>query len=284
MDVVVETVARINGELSGAEDGEAVLESLRQLQTVQMTFAALEATKVARAVNALRKSASSEEAREVAAALYWAWKALALDHLRSVRNNKAPPVKARRAAGSSAGRGKAKVARTTSSADTATLRKQRSEAPSKTEQRPVVARQRVVGKNTAAARPKPAPASKPSTSGSTSTAASAAANTAANKRVAPPSVAPTRKANMPAQPQKPTSGSSVAGKRKEAPTSFDEASLERAKRRLRERYQEAMAVKEKRTIQVINAPGKSKAQQRPVVVGRHQVQCTPAAGTEKQMC
>jgi len=88
-DAVLETVARIGGKLASEEGGEAVVvESLRELQDVHMTFEALEATKIGRAVNALRKSAPSEEARQLAAALYKRWKALANERFRSSR---APP-------------------------------------------------------------------------------------------------------------------------------------------------------------------------------------------------
>ncbi|CAN6250884.1 unnamed protein product [Urochloa humidicola] len=79
-DDVLEKVARINGKLASEKDGEAVLESLRQLQALPMTFEALETTKIGRAVNALRKSAPSDQARGLAAALYRAWKSLADEH------------------------------------------------------------------------------------------------------------------------------------------------------------------------------------------------------------
>ncbi|KAL6854284.1 hypothetical protein ACP4OV_019187 [Aristida adscensionis] len=83
---VVKKVARIKHHLASIEnDGGAVLESLRQLQAVPMTFPALEATKIGWDVNALRKNASSEEARELAGALYRSWKALADKHFRSTR-------------------------------------------------------------------------------------------------------------------------------------------------------------------------------------------------------
>jgi hypothetical protein len=78
---VVERVAKLNAKLASEEGGdESVLKSLRQLQSVRMTFEALEATKVGRAVNALRKSAPSEQARHLAAELYRRWKALADEH------------------------------------------------------------------------------------------------------------------------------------------------------------------------------------------------------------
>jgi hypothetical protein len=88
-DDVLETVARIGSKLASEEGGETVVvESLRELQGVHITFEALEATKIGRAVNALRKSAPSEEARQLAAALYKGWKALANERFRSSR---APP-------------------------------------------------------------------------------------------------------------------------------------------------------------------------------------------------
>ncbi|CAO2037776.1 unnamed protein product [Urochloa humidicola] len=79
-DDVLKKVARINGKLASEKDGEAVLDSLRQLQALPMTFEALETTKIGRAVNALRKSAPSDQARGLAAALYRAWKSLTDEH------------------------------------------------------------------------------------------------------------------------------------------------------------------------------------------------------------
>jgi hypothetical protein len=77
-DGVLDTVASIHSKLTGENgDDEAVLESLRQLQALPMTFRVLEATRIGRAVNALRKSASSELARKLASALYRSWKDLA---------------------------------------------------------------------------------------------------------------------------------------------------------------------------------------------------------------
>ncbi|XP_004964223.1 transcription elongation factor A protein 1 [Setaria italica] len=82
---VVKRVAKLNANLVSEEGGEAVLQSLRQLQGVRMTFEALEATKVGRAVNALRKSAPSAQARQLAAELYRRWKALADEHFATRR-------------------------------------------------------------------------------------------------------------------------------------------------------------------------------------------------------
>ncbi|KXG22969.1 hypothetical protein SORBI_3008G036200, partial [Sorghum bicolor] len=85
---VLETVARICGKLASEDDDggdqAVVVESLRELQDVHMTFEALEATKIGRAVNTLRKSAASEQARRLAAALYTGWKALADERFRSI--------------------------------------------------------------------------------------------------------------------------------------------------------------------------------------------------------
>ncbi|CAL5049767.1 unnamed protein product [Urochloa decumbens] len=87
---ILEKVTRINGELACERGNEAVLESLRQLQAVPMTFEALEATKVGHAVNALRKSAPSEQVCGLAAALYRSWKALADEHFAAQQAMTAP--------------------------------------------------------------------------------------------------------------------------------------------------------------------------------------------------
>ncbi|RLN41246.1 transcription elongation factor A protein 1-like [Panicum miliaceum] len=73
---VLKKVARMNSKLVSEKDSKAVIESLRQLQAMPMTFEVLETTKIGRAINAL-KSAPSEKARELAAALYKGWRALA---------------------------------------------------------------------------------------------------------------------------------------------------------------------------------------------------------------
>ena len=87
-DDVLETVARICGKLASEDDDggdqAVVVESLRELQDVHMTFEALEATKIGRAVNTLRKSSPSEQARRLAAALYTGWKALADERFKTI--------------------------------------------------------------------------------------------------------------------------------------------------------------------------------------------------------
>jgi hypothetical protein len=83
---VREQVARINSVLVGeAVSDEAVIESLRALKAVPMTFETLEATKIGRAVGGLRKHAS-EQVRQLAVILYRSWKAVADEHLRSSQN------------------------------------------------------------------------------------------------------------------------------------------------------------------------------------------------------
>ncbi|KAL6626435.1 hypothetical protein ACP70R_030161 [Stipagrostis hirtigluma subsp. patula] len=90
---VLESVARIKSQLAAAEeDGGTTLELLRQLQAVPMTYEVLDATKIGWEVNALRKKAPSEQARELAAALYRQWKALADEHFRSTRKQQQPPA------------------------------------------------------------------------------------------------------------------------------------------------------------------------------------------------
>jgi hypothetical protein len=184
-DGVLDTVASIHSKLTGENgDDEAVLESLRQLQALPMTFRVLEATRIGRAVNALRKSASSELARKLASALYRSWKDLAEEPAaapsdiseqkleaaaspetrpkaatKSVRRSL--PTKATPPSGPSPSACKRKEGSPTSSRDMETVKKQRSTQPSdgtrKAEQPDATIRQR------AAAVPKPAPASsKPS--------------------------------------------------------------------------------------------------------------------------
>jgi hypothetical protein len=89
-DVLVK-IARIDNKLVSEKESEAVLDSLLQLQAMPMTFEALgsETTKIGQAINALRKTAPSEKAREVAAALYKGWRALADEHF-VVRQATAP--------------------------------------------------------------------------------------------------------------------------------------------------------------------------------------------------
>jgi hypothetical protein len=84
-----EQVARINSLLvGGAMSEDAVIESLRALKAVRMTFETLEATKIGRAVGVLRKHAS-EQVRQLAISLYKSWKAMADEHFRSSRNTSA---------------------------------------------------------------------------------------------------------------------------------------------------------------------------------------------------
>jgi hypothetical protein len=87
---VREQVARINSVLVGeAVSDEAVIESLRALKAVPMTFETLEATKIGHAVGGLRKHAS-EQVRQLAVILYRSWKAVADEHLRSCRDASVP--------------------------------------------------------------------------------------------------------------------------------------------------------------------------------------------------
>ncbi|KAL6640197.1 hypothetical protein ACP70R_022046 [Stipagrostis hirtigluma subsp. patula] len=92
---VLQRVARIQTQLAAAEkDSGTTLELLRRLQTVPMTFEALEVTKIGWAVNTLRKNASSEQAREMAAELYSRWKALADEHFWSTMAKRPPAAPA----------------------------------------------------------------------------------------------------------------------------------------------------------------------------------------------
>ncbi|KAK3161521.1 hypothetical protein QOZ80_1BG0078150 [Eleusine coracana subsp. coracana] len=281
---VIDTVASINSKLLA---GEAVLESLRQLQAVPMTFHVLDATKVGRTVNALRKSAPSEQARELAAKVYRRWRALADEHLRSSRyqapvspptddvvsEQKPPPTaspvvappnpkalaaaaksvrwslpsKAKPPSSSSACRRK-EAATPTSTRDVATVKKQRSAQPSGATRK--AEQPDAAIRQRVAAVPKPAPASKP--------------KGGSDKKASLPATA---KLPAAAPPKSNGSGSS-ARKRKEAPTTtagIDEARFAMVKRRLQERYKAAADAKEKRRIQVINEPGK--ATQRNVSLG-----------------
>uniref|UniRef100_A0A0E0EWM0 TFIIS N-terminal domain-containing protein n=1 Tax=Oryza meridionalis TaxID=40149 RepID=A0A0E0EWM0_9ORYZ len=67
-----------------------VVELLRALQTVTMTFQTLEASKIGKTISGLRKH-SSEQVRNLATALYKNWKALVDEHL--TRKPPAPPTK-----------------------------------------------------------------------------------------------------------------------------------------------------------------------------------------------
>uniref|UniRef100_A0A0E0QXK7 TFIIS N-terminal domain-containing protein n=1 Tax=Oryza rufipogon TaxID=4529 RepID=A0A0E0QXK7_ORYRU len=161
---------------SDSSSSEAVVELLRALQAVLMTFETLEASKIGKAISGLRKH-SSEQVRDLAAALYKSWKALVDEHL--TRKPPAPPTKTASALGAADHANKA---------------------------------------NTAAPR-----------------------KAACNKRKEAPALAP----------------------------EMDEAKLEAARKKLRERYRDEETAKKQRKIQVIDAPGK--ARERPAVVERRGV-------------
>jgi hypothetical protein len=75
---VVATVERISRRLAARkQDNQAVVDLIRELQAVPMTYEALEATMIGRTVNGLRKTAPSALARLLADTLYRQWKALA---------------------------------------------------------------------------------------------------------------------------------------------------------------------------------------------------------------
>uniref|UniRef100_A0A0E0B910 TFIIS N-terminal domain-containing protein n=1 Tax=Oryza glumipatula TaxID=40148 RepID=A0A0E0B910_9ORYZ len=92
-----EEVERIKSKLEIGEDGrptsdsseKTVVELLRALQTVTMTFQTLEASKIGKTISGLRKH-SSEQVRDLAAALYKNWKALVDEHL--TRKANTPPA------------------------------------------------------------------------------------------------------------------------------------------------------------------------------------------------
>ncbi|XP_040384441.1 probable mediator of RNA polymerase II transcription subunit 26c [Oryza brachyantha] len=89
---------RIRSELASNSSEEAVVELLRALQDVPMTFQTLEATNIGKTISGLRKH-SSEQVRDLAAALYKNWKALVNNHLSSSSSSKQPvPIKANVAA------------------------------------------------------------------------------------------------------------------------------------------------------------------------------------------
>ncbi|CAO2185947.1 unnamed protein product [Urochloa humidicola] len=312
---ILKKVARINAELTSQKGSEAVLESLQQLQAVPMTFEALEATKVGRAVNALRKSAPSEQARELAAALYRSWKALADEHF-AARKMMAPadaaptgdtaasadeaPKVDRTIVRSSPIKAKPQSAELKSSItgsrqvttpkpsieeaklETAVVKKQRSIriVVKKAEKRPAVTQHCTLLQT--AVTPDPTPVSKsnsrPSGSNqksSASTETTSHQGPAVVKRVSPMISVASLTKGKPPAMLPKPSGSGAC-KRKEAPTmAFDEARLVRAKMRLHEGYKEASTVKEKRKIQIIAAPGKGRPHP-------SQVRCTAAGGTGKR--
>jgi hypothetical protein len=74
---VLATVARIDRRLAREKDNDVVVELIRELQAVDMTYEVLEATKIGHTVNALRKSAPTALARLLADTLYRQWKVLA---------------------------------------------------------------------------------------------------------------------------------------------------------------------------------------------------------------
>uniref|UniRef100_A0A0E0M619 TFIIS N-terminal domain-containing protein n=1 Tax=Oryza punctata TaxID=4537 RepID=A0A0E0M619_ORYPU len=226
------------GRTSSDSSEDAVADLLRDLQAVPMTFETLEATKIGKTVSGLRKH-SSEKVRGLAAALYKNWKALVDEHLSRSNSNKPPAP--------------AKTASADGAADHAKA-------------------------NTASAH-KPAPAAAPTKTASAFTAADhAKKNTSAADKPAP-AAAPTKnaaadhskKANMAAADKPATKAAPktiASNKRKEAPAQ-EEAKLEAARKKLRERYKEEEASKKQRKIQMINTPGDAK--QRPVVVERRRV-------------
>uniref|UniRef100_K3ZDU9 TFIIS N-terminal domain-containing protein n=1 Tax=Setaria italica TaxID=4555 RepID=K3ZDU9_SETIT len=232
---VVKRVAKLNANLVSEEGGEAVLQSLRQLQGVRMTFEALEATKVGRAVNALRKSAPSAQARQLAAELYRRWKALADEHFATRRA---------RAAG-----GAPKVD------DGSVASPWRKAMPPPA----IVKKQRIIRLVVKNSRPPSGGSNQQSSAASTATVSHQGPASVA-KRVSPATSAAslTKAAKPPPPTALPKPSGSGACKRKEAPpAASDEARLARAKVRLHEGYKEASTVKEKRKIQVIAAaPGK----------------------------
>ncbi|AQK39281.1 hypothetical protein ZEAMMB73_Zm00001d023412 [Zea mays] len=75
---VVATVERISRRLARKQaDNQAVVDLIRELEALPMTYEALEATMIGRTVNGLRKTAPSALARLLADTLYRQWKALA---------------------------------------------------------------------------------------------------------------------------------------------------------------------------------------------------------------
>ncbi|EAZ15480.1 hypothetical protein OsJ_30893 [Oryza sativa Japonica Group] len=172
------------GGTSADSSEDAVVDLLRDLQAVPMTFETLEASKISKTISGLRKHSSSEKVRRLAAALYKSWKAIVDEHLS--RSSSKPPT------------------------------------PTKTASAPAAADH------------------------------AKKANTAAAGHVKTPAAAPK---------------TAACSKRKEAPAppEMDEAKLEAARKKLRERYTEEETAKRQRKIQIINnAPGKAK--QRPAVV------------------
>ncbi|KAF0930946.1 hypothetical protein E2562_038265 [Oryza meyeriana var. granulata] len=192
----IEEAEGIKSKPEGGEDGgrpssspseEAVVELLRALQAVPMTFQTLEATMIGKTISGLRKH-SSEQVCDLAAALYKNWKALVNEHLARSSSSKPP-------------------------------------APTKTASALAAVHQAKKANTAAAHRPVPAAAPK---------------TTACNKR-----------------------------KDETTLPDMDEAKLDAARKKLKERYREVETAKTQRKIQMINAPGK--ARQLPVVVERQRV-------------
>jgi hypothetical protein len=246
-----------------------------------MTFEALEATKVGRAVNALRKSAPSEQARHLAAELYRRWKALADEHFAARQRARAAaaaaapkvvvdgsvvarppplPVEAKEkmqqqpAAGAAANGSTSAAVAEVVAMPPAVVKKQRNilrlviKKPSggngSNIRQPSAA---VSQATTASHQGRPAVASKCVSQATKSTAS------LAKQQAKPPS-----KTVLITKLPPPTAVTKPSGpgacKRKGAPAAgMDEARLAKAKKKLREGYKEASTAKEKRKIQVIEA-------------------------------
>uniref|UniRef100_A0A0E0M6J7 TFIIS N-terminal domain-containing protein n=1 Tax=Oryza punctata TaxID=4537 RepID=A0A0E0M6J7_ORYPU len=77
---LVAVVGEDGGNPRSDSSVEAVIELLRALQALPMPFETLEASKIGKTISGLRKH-SSEQVRDLAAALYKNWKALVDEHL-----------------------------------------------------------------------------------------------------------------------------------------------------------------------------------------------------------
>uniref|UniRef100_J3N1C1 TFIIS N-terminal domain-containing protein n=1 Tax=Oryza brachyantha TaxID=4533 RepID=J3N1C1_ORYBR len=137
-----EVVERIKSKLEVREEGggrpgsdsseDAVVELLRELQSVPMTFQTLEATNIGKTISGLRKH-SSEQVRDLATALYKNWKALVNEHLSSSK----PPVPNKTASAPAADHVNVNAAASTKPAReavTKTPRNKRKEAPPEMEE------------------------------------------------------------------------------------------------------------------------------------------------------
>jgi hypothetical protein len=251
-----------------------------------MTFEALEATKVGRAVNALRKSAPSEQARHLAAELYRRWKALADEHFATRQRARVaaaaaeaaapkvvvdgsdiarpppPPVEAKEkmqqqpAAGAAANGSTSAAVAEAAMMPPAVVKKQRNilrlviKKPSGGNGSNVRQPSAVSHATTATAshQGRPAVASK-----RVSQATKSTASMAKQQAKPPPKTALITKLPPPKTAVTKPSGPGAC-KRKGAPAAgMDEARLAKAKKKLREGYKEASTAKEKRKIQVIEA-------------------------------